>query len=54
LKNAIRVAHEFCEQRVNEAIESEFRKLGLAKLPAGDDGNVSGHPAQTGRSEVLN
>ena len=29
LKNAIRVAHEFCEHRVNEAIEREFHKLGL-------------------------
>jgi len=29
IKNAIRVAHEFCEHRVNEAIEREFHKLGL-------------------------
>lgn len=29
IKNAIRVAHEFCEHRVNEAIEREFEKLGL-------------------------
>jgi glycerol-3-phosphate acyltransferase PlsX len=29
IKNAIRVAHEFCKQNVNDAIESEFRKLGL-------------------------
>ena len=31
LKNAIRVAHEFCEHRVNEAIEREFHKFGLIK-----------------------
>jgi len=28
LKNAIRVAHEFCEHNVNDQIEREFRKLG--------------------------
>jgi glycerol-3-phosphate acyltransferase PlsX len=35
IKNAIRVAHEFCEQRVNEAIEREFHKLGLAAARSG-------------------
>ena len=31
IKNAIRVAHEFCEQNVNEEFEREFHKLGLTK-----------------------
>jgi glycerol-3-phosphate acyltransferase PlsX len=35
IKNAIRVAHEFCEHRVNEAIEREFHKLGLTPTRAG-------------------
>ncbi len=29
-KNAVRVAHEFCEQKVNDSIEREFKKLGWA------------------------
>jgi glycerol-3-phosphate acyltransferase PlsX len=29
LKNAVRVAHEFCAHKVNEAIEREFHKFGL-------------------------
>jgi phosphate acyltransferase len=42
IKNAIRVAHEFCEHRVNEAIEREFRKLGLTGAPAsGSEGASS-------------
>jgi len=31
IKNAIRVAHEFCEHNVNDLIEQEFRKLGFIK-----------------------
>jgi glycerol-3-phosphate acyltransferase PlsX len=31
IKNAIRVAHEFCKNNVNDVIESEFTKLGLTK-----------------------
>jgi glycerol-3-phosphate acyltransferase PlsX len=31
IKNAIRVANEFCKNNVNEAIESEFTKLGLSR-----------------------
>jgi glycerol-3-phosphate acyltransferase PlsX len=31
LKNAIRVAHEFCKQNVNDTIEQEFARLGLIK-----------------------
>src|SRR4029078_8752581 len=31
IKNAIRVAHDFCKHNVNEVIEAEFTKLGLTK-----------------------
>ena len=31
LKNAIRVAHEFCKHNVNQVIEVEFHKIGLAR-----------------------
>src|SRR5205823_13334239 len=31
IKNAVRVANEFCKHNVNDAIELEFRKLGLTK-----------------------
>jgi fatty acid/phospholipid biosynthesis enzyme len=31
IKNAIRVAHEFCKNNVNEVIENEFTKLGLTR-----------------------
>lgn len=31
IKNAIRVAHDFCKHNVNEVIETEFRKLGITK-----------------------
>ena len=31
IKNAIRVANEFCKHNVNDAIASEFTKLGLTK-----------------------
>jgi len=31
IKNAIRVAHEFCKHNVNDVIEAEFTKLGLTK-----------------------
>src|SRR5215470_14847204 len=31
IKNAIRIAHEFCKHNVNDVIESEFTKLGLTK-----------------------
>ncbi len=31
IKNAIRVANEFCKHNVNHAIDTEFRKLGLTK-----------------------
>jgi len=30
IKNAVRVANEFCKHNVNDAIETEFRKIGLA------------------------
>jgi glycerol-3-phosphate acyltransferase PlsX len=32
IKNAIRIADEFCRHRVNEVIESEFTKLGITKI----------------------
>lgn len=42
IKNAIRVAHEFCEHRVNEAIGREFHKLGLTGARAtGSEGSSS-------------
>jgi len=41
IKNAIRVAHEFCEHRVNQAIEREFHKLGLIDARARNDGSPS-------------
>jgi glycerol-3-phosphate acyltransferase PlsX len=31
IKNAIRVAHDFCKHNVNQVIEAEFTKLGLTK-----------------------
>jgi glycerol-3-phosphate acyltransferase PlsX len=31
IKNAIRVAHDFCKHNVNQAIETEFTKLGITK-----------------------
>jgi glycerol-3-phosphate acyltransferase PlsX len=31
IKNAIRVAHDFCKHNVNNAIETEFKKLGITK-----------------------
>jgi glycerol-3-phosphate acyltransferase PlsX len=31
IKNAIRVANEFCKHNVNSAIDSEFKKLGLKR-----------------------
>lgn len=31
IKNAIRIADEFCRHRVNQAIEAEFNKLGITK-----------------------
>ncbi len=31
IKNAIRVAHEFCRHKVNQVIEAEFTKLGITK-----------------------
>ena len=46
IKNAIRVAHEFCEQKVNEAIEREFLKLGLIRLD--DAPNAGTFPAASG------
>src|ERR1051326_1869953 len=35
IKNAVRIAHEFCKHNVNQAIETEFRKLGITKSAAG-------------------
>lgn len=32
IKNAIRIAGEFCRHRVNNVIESEFTKLGITKI----------------------
>jgi glycerol-3-phosphate acyltransferase PlsX len=54
IKNAIRVAHEFCEQKVNEAIEREFLKLGVTKVPTSDSRGESESSAEAGRSGVLN
>lgn len=34
IKNAIRVANEFCKHNVNRAIETEFTKLGITKAAA--------------------
>jgi glycerol-3-phosphate acyltransferase PlsX len=31
IKNAVRVAHEFCKHNVNDAIEAEFTRLGLSR-----------------------
>jgi glycerol-3-phosphate acyltransferase PlsX len=31
IKNAIRVAHDFCKHNVNQVIETEFRKLGITR-----------------------
>jgi glycerol-3-phosphate acyltransferase PlsX len=54
IKNAIRVAHEFCEQKVNQAIEREFLDLGLIRpgsAPGGagaEDREPSGSGALAG------
>ena len=53
IKNAIRVAHEFCEQKVNEAIEREFHKLGLIKPHSSSPPEVAGSGASTSRSSVV-
>lgn len=34
IKNAVRVAHEFCRHNVNDVIEREFTKLGMSKAAA--------------------
>jgi glycerol-3-phosphate acyltransferase PlsX len=31
IKNAIRIAHEFCKHNVNHVIETEFKKLGITR-----------------------
>jgi glycerol-3-phosphate acyltransferase PlsX len=31
IKNAVRVAHDFCKHNVNQVIETEFTKLGITK-----------------------
>jgi glycerol-3-phosphate acyltransferase PlsX len=31
IKNAIRVAHDFCKHNVNQVIETEFKKLGITR-----------------------
>ena len=31
IKNAIRIANDFCKHKVNHVIESEFNKLGLTR-----------------------
>jgi glycerol-3-phosphate acyltransferase PlsX len=31
IKNAVRIAHEFCKHNVNQVIETEFKKLGITK-----------------------
>ena len=31
IKNAIRVAHDFCKHDVNRIIETEFTKFGITK-----------------------
>src|SRR6516225_10355084 len=35
IKNAIRIAHDFSKHRVNQVIETEFRKLGITSKTAG-------------------
>jgi glycerol-3-phosphate acyltransferase PlsX len=35
IKNAIRVAYEFCKHNVNDVIEKEFTKLGITKAASG-------------------
>ena len=35
IKNAIRVANEFCKHNVNQIIETEFTKLGMTKAAEG-------------------
>ena len=52
IKNAIRVAHEFCEHRVNEAIEREFRKLGFIGTPASGSDVETGSAALGPRSGI--
>ncbi len=53
IKNAIRVAHEFCEQKVNEAIEREFHELGLTKPGSSRREAVAGSRTPGGRSGVV-
>ena len=53
MKNAIRVAHEFCEHNVNDAIESEFRKLGLIKPDPRSPEGVADHNPPTGKSRAV-
>ena len=53
IKNAIRVAHEVCEQNVNEAIEREFHKLGLTKPDSPDREQPVESDARASRSGVV-
>jgi len=52
LKNAVRVAHEFCEHKVNDSIERDFRKLGWIKSEAERSGPDSKDAAAPDRSGV--
>lgn len=53
IKNAIRVAHEFCEHRVNEAMEREFRKLGFIGTTASSAEIGSGGTAPASGSRIV-
>jgi glycerol-3-phosphate acyltransferase PlsX len=52
LKNAIRVAQEFCEQNVNDMIDREFRKLGWVKSEGAESSKVSAKPKSADHSGV--
>jgi len=45
LKNAIRVANEFCKHHVNDSIEKEFRKLGWTSAEPESGSAASASPA---------
>ena len=44
IKNAIRVAHEFCEHNVNHAIEQEFLKLGFINADSTEPADANRGP----------
>ena len=52
IKNAIRVAEEFCEHNVNNAIGREFHKLGLIKSEGAEPAQMAEGGGESGSSRT--